>query len=84
MFIISAGSIYAVQHNTGLISMQNVSFAGDVIPNTNSLIFVFFFLMVAFALVSFFSWASNKNVIEEDDYLTKLDEFEFYRPNRDY
>ena len=89
MFIIFAGSIYAgssyaAKNSTGLISFVNVSFAETVIPNTNPIVFILFFVMIGFALVSFFAWASKENVIEEDDYLTKIDEFEFYRPNRDF
>ncbi|MFH1239811.1 MAG: hypothetical protein V1672_01215 [Candidatus Diapherotrites archaeon] len=84
MFIISAGSIYATKNTAGFISFANVSFVEGVIPNANPLMFVFFLMLIAFTLVSFFTWASNQNVIEEDDYETMHNGVEFYRPNRDF
>ncbi len=84
MFAISAGNIYISKNASGLISFANASFNENVITNANSFYFVFFFILIAFSLVSFFTYAKNKNVIEEDDYLIEKDEFEFYRPHRDF
>ena len=84
MFLISVGSIFAANHTAGLISLGNVSFAENIIPNANEFVLVFFFLLIAFSLVSFFTYATNKNVIEEDDYENLHNGVEFYRPKRDF